>query len=134
MPETMDGPRVVCWELPPDPAIVAKARAMVGETLLSWDLPDLLDDVVLAVAELLANAITHGRPPVRLSMEAAGGELRVQVTDHGAEWPRRLDLGVEAVHGRGLAIVQALAQRMGVLPLADGPGKTVWAGWLLPPR
>ncbi|MER5419607.1 hypothetical protein [Streptosporangium roseum] len=46
-----------------------------------------------------------------------------------ARTTRHLDLGVEAVHGRGLAIVEALAHDSGVTPLPDRPGKTVWARW-----
>lgn len=41
---------------------------MVRETLTRWALPSLADDVVLVVGELLANAITYGDPPVRLSV------------------------------------------------------------------
>ncbi|GII79485.1 hypothetical protein Sru01_44670 [Sphaerisporangium rufum] len=128
----MGGTRSVCWDLPPDAAIVAKARGMVNETLLCWGLRALADDVVLAVGELLANAITYGEPPVRLAIAVEGAELCVQVTDHGAERPRHLDLGVDAVHGRGLVIVAALAHRTGVTPFPGAAGKAVWARWRLP--
>ncbi|OUC81620.1 hypothetical protein CA984_41810 [Streptosporangium minutum] len=90
--------------------------------------------MVLVVGELLANAITHGEPLVRLSLWAGADELCVRVTDHGPGQPRHLDLGVEAVHGRGLTIVAALADDSGVIPLPDRPGKTVWARWRLPHR
>ncbi|MEU9888134.1 ATP-binding protein [Sphaerisporangium sp. NPDC051011] len=56
-------------------------------------------------------------------------ELCVRVTDHGPDLPRHLDLGMDAVHGRGLLIVAALADEHGVTPSAGGPGKTVWARW-----
>ncbi|WP_214410062.1 ATP-binding protein [Sphaerisporangium fuscum] len=131
MPETPDGGlRTVCWDLPGDLSMIGKARGMVKEILAAWALPDhLADDVVLAVGELLANAMTYGKPPVRLSLWQRGGELCVRVSDHGPEQPRHLDLGIEAVHGRGLAIVAALAHEHGITPLPDGPGKTVWALW-----
>lgn len=124
------------------------------ETLTAWSLRHLADDVVLVVGELLANAITHGGPPVglrlRASMSGPGtsdpstgnlsasdpgtgmDELSVEVTDHGPGRPRRLDLDLEAVHGRGMTIVEALAHACGVTPLPHGPGKTVWARWWLP--
>lgn len=132
MHQTPDGLRAACWDLPYDPSIVGKARRVVGETLATWAFTHLADDVVLVVGELLANAITYGEPPVRLSMWAGVGELCVRVTDHGPDQPRHLDLGVEAVHGRGLTIVDALADDSGVTPLSDGPGKTAWARWRLP--
>ncbi|MEU9887767.1 ATP-binding protein [Sphaerisporangium sp. NPDC051011] len=135
MPETQDGVlRTVCWDLPDDLSMIGKARGMVKEVLTAWALPDLADDVVLAVGELLANALTYGRPPVRLSLWLGTADLCVRVTDHGPERPRHLNLDIEAVHGRGLAIVEALAHDTGVTPLPDSPGKTVWARWHLPPR
>ncbi|WP_433244395.1 ATP-binding protein [Streptosporangium sp. CA-135522] len=132
MPATPDDLRTVCWALPHEPSIVGKARAMVHETLAAWGLQSLADDVVLVVGELLANAITYGEPPVGLSLWAGADGFCVRVTDHGPEQPRHLDLGIEAVHGRGLTIVEALAHDSGVTPLPDHPGKTVWARWRPP--
>jgi anti-sigma regulatory factor (Ser/Thr protein kinase) len=131
MTETPDGLRTACWDLPHELAAVAHARNTVKELLASWGLRDLTDDVVLVVGELLGNAISHGAPPIRLSLWATAVDLCVRVTDHGTGRPRRLDLGLESVHGRGLTIVAALAGDFGVIPLADGPGKTVWARWPL---
>ncbi|MER6825450.1 ATP-binding protein [Streptosporangium sp. NPDC000563] len=146
MPETPDtppapddsrtpgDPRTVCWDLPHDLPIVGKARAMVSETLAAWALQHLADDAVLVAGELLANAIVHGEPVVRLSLWTSPDELQIQVTDRGTGQPRHLTLDAEATHGRGLAIVGALAHDHGVTPLPDRPGKTVWARWHLPPR
>ncbi|MFC4531548.1 ATP-binding protein [Sphaerisporangium dianthi] len=129
MIETPDGLRTVSWDLPHELAAVGKARHMANEVLIAWDLAHLADDVVLVIGELLGNAISHGAPPIRLSLWSTSGELSVRVTDHGPGTPRRLDLGLDADHGRGLPIVAALAGDYGVIPLADGPGKTVWARW-----
>ncbi|MEU4411433.1 ATP-binding protein [Streptosporangium sp. NPDC023963] len=129
---TPDAPLTVCWDLPHDLPIVGKARAMVREILVAWELHHLVDDAVLVAGELLANAIVHGEPVVRLSVRARTDELRLQVTDRGTGQPRLLALDAEAVHGRGLAIVRALAHDHGVTPLLDRPGKTVWARWRLP--
>lgn len=63
---------------------------------------------------MLANAVTYGEPPIRLSLWAGRDELCVRVTDHGYEQPRHLDLGVEAIHGRGLTIVAALTDDYGI--------------------
>ncbi len=134
MPETTGGRRTVCWDLPPDLAMIGKTRHMVNEILISWALHELADDIVLVVAELLANAIVYGKPPVRLSLETEAEELRIQVTDHGPEHPRQLDLGIEAIHGRGLTIVEALAHQTGITPLPDTPGKTIWARWHILPQ
>ncbi|MEV0754547.1 ATP-binding protein [Streptosporangium sp. NPDC050280] len=127
----VDDPRTVYWDLPHDLPIVGKARAMASETLAAWALHHLVDDAVLVVGELLANAIVHGEPVVRLSLWADADEFQVQVTDRGPGQPRHLTLDPESLHGRGLAIVRALAHDTGVIPLPDRPGKTVWARWRL---
>jgi len=126
-----DDPRTVYWDLPHDLPIVGKARAMVREILVAWALHRLVDDVVLVVGELLANAIIHGEPVVRLSLWTNADEFQVQVTDKGAGQPRHLTLDPESLHGRGLTIVSALAHDTGVIPLPRRPGKTVWARWRL---
>ncbi|MEV6986394.1 ATP-binding protein [Sphaerisporangium sp. NPDC051017] len=118
-----DDARTVSWDLPQDPAMVGKTRSMMHDVLRLWALHALADDVVLAAAELLANAISHGEPPVRVSLRDEGGELVIEVADHGPGLPRRLDLGAEAVHGRGLTIVDALADRSGVIPFPESPGQ-----------
>ncbi|MEU8270576.1 ATP-binding protein [Sphaerisporangium sp. NPDC049002] len=123
---TPRGYRTMSCELPGDRAIVAKARDMVRRTLTGWGLTDLMDDVVLMVSELVSNAIAHGAPPVRLSLRAGDGALRGEVTDNGAGLPRRLDLGTNSDHGRGLMIVEALADQWGVGPGPDRMGKNVW--------
>jgi anti-sigma regulatory factor (Ser/Thr protein kinase) len=73
MPDTSDGLRTVCWDLPHDLSMVGRTRAMVSQVLTAWALHDFVDDVVLVVGELLANAIVHGEPPVRLSLWTTGG-------------------------------------------------------------
>ncbi|GII61359.1 hypothetical protein Skr01_14440 [Sphaerisporangium krabiense] len=105
---------------------------MAGEVLVRWGYGDLADDVILVIGELLGNAVSHGAPPFRLSLWATTSDLCVRVTDHGLGIPRRLHLTLEAVHGRGLSIVAALAHEFGVIPLPDPPGKIVWARWRTP--
>ncbi|MEV6979650.1 ATP-binding protein [Sphaerisporangium sp. NPDC051017] len=135
MPQTQDdGLRTVCWDLPDDLSMVGKARAMVREVLTTWALLTIADDVILTVSELLTNALSYGEPPVRLSLWLDTDGLCVRVTDHGPERPRHLELDIEALHGRGLAIVGALAHDTGVTPLPDDQGKTVWCRWHLSPH
>ncbi|MEU9833095.1 ATP-binding protein [Streptosporangium sp. NPDC048047] len=132
MPGTPYGPRTAQWTLPHDLSVIGKTRGLVQETLTAWGLGRLADDVVLAAGELLANAVSYGEPLVRLTLRAEDTALWVEVTDRGPELPRRLNLGLDAVHGRGLTIVEALSDAFGVTPLPDTPGKTVWARWSLP--
>jgi anti-sigma regulatory factor (Ser/Thr protein kinase) len=119
-------PREARWELPADPSVMAKCRAMVREALAEWRLPDLIDDVVVVVTELLGNAIIHGGPPIRVVLTAGEGTVTGSVTDGGAGWPRFCTAGTELEHGRGLRIVAALTERWGVEPVPSGAGKTIW--------
>lgn len=91
-------------------------------------------DVTLIVAELAANAVTHGHAPgrdfeVRLTRTAA--RLHIEVTDTRSDAaptvPASQPGTVTAETGRGLLIVEALAERWGVEARTPSPGKTVWA-------
>jgi anti-sigma regulatory factor (Ser/Thr protein kinase) len=94
----------------------------------------LLADVVAVVAELVGNAVRHAEPlpggvvrvAWRLRPAARGEVIEVRVTDGGAERrPHTRTVGPDAVDGRGLTIVAALANRWGVDK--DGLGQSVWA-------
>ncbi|MGW7055023.1 ATP-binding protein [Streptomyces sp. NPDC054887] len=112
------------------------ARLLAVHQFHEWGVPygsDVSDVAALIVSELAANAVTHGRVPsrdfeLRLALEA-GGVLRIEVTDARAE--RRPPASTphapppDAEAGRGLLLVEALAETWGV---ADRQvGKTVWA-------
>jgi anti-sigma regulatory factor (Ser/Thr protein kinase) len=104
------------------------ARLLATEQLRSWGLP--LESAAHVVAELAANAVTHGRVPgrdFRLTMYVVGDTLRIEVTDTRGDRLPRLDRAApDAESGRGLLLVEALSDRWGVAP-GPPPRKTVWA-------
>ena len=104
------------------------ARLLATEQLRSWALP--LDPARLVVAELAANAVTHGRVPgrdFRLALSVAAGALRIEVTDTRDDaLPETRPLSPDVESGRGLALVEALTDRWGVT-LGPRPRKTTWA-------
>ncbi|MER8027528.1 ATP-binding protein [Streptomyces bauhiniae] len=104
------------------------ARLLAAEQLRSWGLP--WEAAAQIVAELAANAATHGRLPgrsFRLALHAARGTLRIEVTDtRGDRRPVRREPGAEDEDGRGLLLVAALADRWGVAE-DQFPRKIVWA-------
>jgi len=114
--------------LSPTPHGAHLARLFATEQLLTWELP--LDPAEHIVAELAANAATHGRVPGRnfcLTLYVVGGTLRIEVTDtRGDRLPHARQATPDGESGRGLLLVDALADRWGV---AHGPTprKTVWA-------
>lgn len=126
MIDTARGHLAMSCEIPDDRAIVAKIRDMVRWTLLGWDLPDLVDDVVLMVSELVTNAIAHGAPAIRLSLRAGSGAVRGEVSDGGEGRPERQDPDGDVTHGRGLMIVEALSDQWGVSAVPERAGKGVW--------
>ncbi|WP_079176664.1 ATP-binding protein [Streptomyces sp. MUSC 14] len=108
-------------------------RLLAADQLRSWGLPT--DPATHIVAELAANAATHGRLPgrsFRLTLYVVGRTLRIEVTDtRGDRLPRLQVPDNHAESGRGLLLVDALADRWDV---AEGryPRKTIWAELALP--
>ncbi|MEU1019758.1 ATP-binding protein [Streptomyces sp. NPDC005898] len=106
------------------------ARRLVSHRLHEWGYAyDSAGNeaVTLIAAELTANAVQHGHVPGRdfhLRLTESAGTLRVEVSDtRGERLPELRAPGGES--GRGLLLVEALADRWGVA--LRHPGKTVWA-------
>ena len=79
---------------------------------------------VLAVAELVANAVVHARTDVVVRCRVGAG-LRLEVTDASGDAPLRPRfVGPEHTGGRGLSLVETVSRAWGV---ERRPGsKTVW--------
>lgn len=128
-------------EVRPDPSEVGRARRWARSRLAGSAIradESLAETLVLLVSELVTNAVVHtGRSAVlRLVLpEAAPGEpggpgkpeeitVRLEVDDASdlAPVPRCVD--DEATGGRGLALVDGLADRWGWS--REGTGKRIW--------
>ncbi|MFF0038227.1 ATP-binding protein [Streptomyces mirabilis] len=117
--------------LSPTPRGARLARLLATEWLRTWDLPHGITEAAEhVVAELATNAATHGRLPgrdFRLALHATTDVLRIEVTDtRSDDLPLRQPPSTDAVSGRGLLLVEALADRWGV-EVGPVPRKTVWA-------
>ena len=108
-----------------DPTDVPVGRRFVGERLSRWGMSDLRDEVQLTATELLSNGLLHVGPPLRLLVEASDGVVRIEVHDTSMVPPVRPSSPSAGLTGRGLALVDALAARWGVLRTESG--KAVWA-------
>jgi anti-sigma regulatory factor (Ser/Thr protein kinase) len=120
------------------PAAVGLARNWTAGQLASASpplSPELIEDAVLAVSELVTNAIAAvgmlgatpaGSPGVSLVVAAHGQGVRIEVADSSpAPLPVAWGEGSESDEsGRGLSVVDALAEHWGWRP--GGVGKVVW--------
>ncbi|TQK51970.1 anti-sigma regulatory factor (Ser/Thr protein kinase) [Streptomyces sp. SLBN-118] len=111
---------------------LAAVRRRVRAVLTDWDLaPEVADDALLVVSEMITNAVMHALPPATLRLSRVTGHggctLRVEVTDAGPAAQRRRGVRdtLPEEHGRGIAIVAALSFRCGAR--VHPGGVTRWA-------
>ncbi|CAL9609629.1 hypothetical protein SUDANB176_05603 [Streptomyces sp. enrichment culture] len=102
--------------LPAEARWVPVARRCVVAVLTQWCFPSATrESAELIVDELAANAAEHGRHDMTVRLSLHAGDLWISVTDSGARarsWtPRETD---PDEHGRGLSIVEVLAQEVWV--------------------
>ncbi|WP_237404782.1 ATP-binding protein [Actinacidiphila reveromycinica] len=112
------------------PSVVGSAgtaRRLVRIALCAWGLEPLADDAEIVVTELVSNAVEHaGGQPVRVTVVRPGpGTVRIGVVDRSRVLPVPRVSVPDDEHGRGLAVVDVLAQCWGVTQLPSG--KSVWA-------
>jgi signal transduction histidine kinase len=86
--------------------------------------------VALVVTELVTNAVVHGqaRPVLRVGWD--GAVVRIEVEDDGPGVPTLRPMSATTTSGRGLALVDQIADDWGIIDAApDTPGrrKAVWA-------
>ncbi len=118
-----DDRRVSRW-LPLDPTSAGAARRFVADVLPQWELPDLTDSVSLLVSELVTNAVLHTTGDVEVAMQHLPDRLRVEVSDESERLPAPRSADEEDTGGRGLLILEVLAQDWGID--LRGAGKAVW--------
>lgn len=119
-------------EIRPDPAEVGRARRWARSRLVGSGIQadePLAETLILLVSELVTNAVVHtGCPAVlRLSLPGVPAEVttvRLEVDDASTQAPVPRCVGDEATSGRGLALVDGLADRWGWSP--EGTGKRIW--------
>jgi PAS domain-containing protein/anti-sigma regulatory factor (Ser/Thr protein kinase) len=108
---------------------VPAARRFAGDLITAWGYPDALDTAQLLLGEVVTNAVQHtvGDVRVRVAHHAApdGERLRVEVADASDRPPGVRPIDLDAENGRGLFIVQSLADDWGHRQVETG-GKTVW--------
>ncbi|KAB2974891.1 ATP-binding protein [Streptomyces sp. SS1-1] len=113
--------------LPSRPESAATARRLTQTVVLrQWALgPRMAEDAVLLVSELVGNAVRHtGARVFGLRMRRRRGWIRIEVRDPSRGLPCLMPVQEMDVSGRGLFLVDKLADRWGVDLLPRG--KTTW--------
>ncbi|GHJ34926.1 ATP-binding protein [Streptomyces sp. TS71-3] len=123
----------VAFRLSRRPTTVPRARALLHAMLGTWQVSqDVSETAELVLSELVTNAlrvrVPHDRQVgVRITHSPQDGVLLLEVSDAGTGRPEVRNPGEDETSGRGLLLVEALADRWGVRDRAHGIGKTVWA-------
>lgn len=96
---------------------VAPLRAALRPRLECWGHRALVEPAQLCVSELVANVIQHVGPgtPTTVVLSTCGAGVRIEVHDPNLRaLPTLIGAGPEAEAGRGMALIDALADRWGV--------------------
>ncbi|WP_413099330.1 SpoIIE family protein phosphatase [Streptomyces sp. Inha503] len=125
----LDADSVATWELPDDPAVVARARQEAAERLTAWGLEEAAFTMEVVVGELVTNAIRHATPPIRLRL-IHDRALICEVSDGSATAPHLRRARAFDEGGRGLLLVAQLTESWGTRQTATG--KTIWAELSVP--
>lgn len=136
MPVARVSPTSYTGFLPHSSTSVRQARSQLAAALYERDvLGSLVDDAVLILSEFVTNSLRHARAlnsgMIRIAWELTGeGLLRIEVTDGGGTTrpsTKPYSMSVSAHAGRGLEIVDRLADRWGSQREEGGDEYTVWA-------
>ena len=108
-----------------DLTAVPEVRHALRELLRTWGGPGASDVAELLTSELVTNALVHTEHGAVVTATVVPEQLRVEVRDFvpGLERPH-VPPADDGTNGRGLVLVQALADSWGVEE--HGVGKVVW--------
>lgn len=131
----------MCFEtteqLPCEVTSVRAARSLVAASLDAWGTTaadvaySRVADAVLVASELMANAVKFCTGEIELKVGAHRDRIEIYVTDDSRQPVRYEDPDQLSTGGRGLLIVDALAEQWGQRQRGDH--KTVWAHISIPP-
>ncbi|MEU5268005.1 SpoIIE family protein phosphatase [Streptomyces hygroscopicus] len=111
-----------------EPERIAGARRQLRDMLHDWADPDQVESAVLMLSEMVTNVLVHTDGDALLVAEVSGRRgsrrLRLDVADSSDELPHRRRPGELASSGRGLLLMEMLADSWGVDPRGDG--KCIW--------
>ena len=122
---TTEAARVLLPMSTRSPAVARQFARMSGCTEHT---SQALDEALLLISELVTNSVLHGRPQITLAIECNGTGISVRVRDGASGLLDRHRSADDDEGGRGLRLVELLADSWGVEHVEDehGCGKAVW--------
>ncbi|WP_234354483.1 ATP-binding protein [Streptomyces sp. NRRL WC-3618] len=131
-PEDTDTPIVKEWNWTRHDKCAWLSRCQLRKQLAVWEVSAFEDIAVLLFSELFTNALRNsprGRE-IQTRFMLYSDRLRIEVADTSEKMPQPRTAGDDEESGRGLVLVEALADKWGVEPRSRegqyAPGKTVW--------
>ncbi|MEU6850587.1 SpoIIE family protein phosphatase [Actinacidiphila alni] len=111
-----------------DPGGIRATREDIRALLHDWTSADQVESAVLLVSELVTNVLVHTDEDAVLTAMVTGmpgtRRLHAEVGDRSDDMPHRRTPGEMASSGRGLLLMEELADAWGVDPRGDG--KSIW--------
>ncbi len=112
---------------PPSLTSARRAREFVATGLgAEMDEPALAERLGLCTSELVTNAVVHAQTDVEVRLVIDATNIWLEVTDEAPARPDRAPPSGTSTCGRGLVLVDALANEWGVVDVKGGVGKMVW--------
>jgi len=112
-------------QIPATPAAPQLIRGWLRTTLATWQLDGFGEVTELLATELVSNVVKHVGRPMTVRIMRQQGSIRVEIDDPGDDVPVLEHPDSRTEHGRGVLVVDALADEWGTKVHPDG-GKTVW--------
>lgn len=113
---------VVECPLPEEMGSIGAARAIASQVMDAWRYRGSREDVLLAVSELVTNALVHGAGGPVLRIAGGPARIRVEVGDSSQEPPEPREPG--PCDGWGLRVIDRISTAWGTS--AHDGGKVVW--------
>ncbi|MFE7779242.1 ATP-binding protein [Streptomyces sp. NPDC057445] len=106
-----------------DAAWPCRLRRIVRTGLTFWGFPDVIEAAELLLTELATNALRHGRGhDIGVRVYFVSDSCVIEVADGTPVRPERRRAGPDDESGRGLLLVESLADSWGV----SSDGTTTW--------
>jgi Histidine kinase-like ATPase domain len=118
--------RYLSIELEPVVGAARRSRELVTEACGRWELAELAGPACIVVTEMVNNVVAHAHTPMAVLLARHGDTMSVAVRDESPVVPKFTGpVAPTSYGGRGLLLIDAVADRWGSLALDDG--KVVWA-------